>query len=163
MQWKINWHSDLFTNGENKHGKIPSGDFKVITSEIPLLSQQVKEFQYLTPTNIWTLTLNTQLDLLCCDNFSFWCTAPTTWLTNCVDPSTRLQSLTRKGCWLQSSSVHPRWSSRRCLVTKPYSAQTRQLLHKNDELRQILSLVTICLNKLYSTLVQLATLWLLLK
>ena len=124
---------------------------------------QVKEFQYLTPTNSWTLTLNTQLDLLCCDNFSFWCTAPTTWLTNCVDPSTRLQSLTRKGCWLQSSSVHPRWSSRRCLVTKPYGAQTRQLLHKNDELRQILSLVTICLNKLYSTLVQLATLWLLLK
>ena len=124
---------------------------------------QVKEFQYLTPTNSWTLTLNTQLDLLCCDNFSFWCTAPTTWLTNCVDSSTRLQSLTRKGCWLQSSSVHPRWSSRRCLVTKPYGAQTRQLLHKNDELRQILSLVTICLNKLYSTLVQLATLWLLLK
>ena len=124
---------------------------------------QVKEFQYLTPTNSWTLTLNTQLDLLCCDNFSFWCTAPTTWLTNCVDPSTRLQSLTRKGCWLQSSSVHPRWSSRRCLVTKPYGAQTRQLLHKNDELMQILSLVTICLNKLYSTLVQLATLWLSLK
>ena len=124
---------------------------------------QVKEFQYLTPTNSWTLTLNTQLDLLCCDNFSFWCTAPTTWLTNCVDSSTRLQSLTRKGCWLHSSSVHPRWSSRRCLVTKPYGAQTRQLLHKNDELRQILSLITICLNKLYSTLVQLATLWLLLK
>ena len=124
---------------------------------------QVKEFQYLTPTNSWTLTLNTQLDLLCCDNFSFWCTAPTTWLTNCADPSTRLQSLTRKGCWLQSSLVHPRWSSRRCLVTKPYGAQTRQLLHKNDELRQILSLITICLNKLYSTLVQLATLWLSLK
>ena len=124
---------------------------------------QVKEFQYLTPTNSWTLTLNTQLDLLCCDNFSFWCTAPTTWLTNCADPSTRLQSLTRKGCWLKSSSVHPRWSSRRCLVTKPYGAQTRQLLHKNDELRQILSLVTICLNKLCSTLVQLATLWLSLK
>ena len=116
---------------------------------------QVKEFQYLIPTNSWTLTPNTQLDLLCCDNFSFWCIAPTTWLTNCTDPSTQLHSPTRKGYWLQSSSVHPRWSSRRCLVTKPYGAQTRQLLHKNDELRQILSPVTICLNNLCSTLVQL--------
>ena len=31
---------DLFTNGENHRGKTPSGDFKVITPEIPLLSQQ---------------------------------------------------------------------------------------------------------------------------
>ena len=29
------------------------------------------------------------------------------WLTNYADPSTRLQSPTREGCWLQSSSVHP--------------------------------------------------------
>ena len=116
---------------------------------------QVIKFQYLILTNSWTLTPNTQLDLLCCDNFSFWCTAPTTWLTNCADPYTQLQSPTRKGCWLQSSSVHPRWSSRRRLVTKPYGAQTRQLLHKNDELRQILFSVTIFLNKFCLTLVQL--------
>ena len=31
---------DLFTNGENHRGKTPSGDFKVITPEIPLLSKQ---------------------------------------------------------------------------------------------------------------------------
>ena len=116
---------------------------------------QVKEFQYLIPTNSLTLTPNTQLDILCCDNFSFWCTAPTTWLTNCVDPSMRLQSPTRKGCRLQSSSIHPLWSSRRCLVTKPYGAQTRQLLHKNDKLRQILSPISIFLNKLCSALMQL--------
>ena len=115
----------------------------------------VKEFKYLTLTNSWTLSPNTQLDFLCCDNFSFWCTAPTTWLTNCADPSTWLQSPTKTGCWLQSSSVHPRWGSRRCLVAKPYGAQTRQLLHENDELRQIQSPTTICLNKLCSTLVQL--------
>ena len=30
-----------------------------------------------------------------------------TILTNCVDPSMRLQSPTREGCWLQSSLVHP--------------------------------------------------------
>ena len=28
------------------------------------------------------------------------------WLTNYTDPSTRLQSPTREGRWLQSSSVH---------------------------------------------------------
>ena len=100
---------------------------------------------------------NTQLDLFCSDNFSFWYTAPNTWLTNCADPSMRLQSPTRESCWLQSSSVHTRWRSRRCLVTKPYSAQTQQLLHKNDELGKILSLVTICLNKLCLTLVQLVS------
>ena len=49
---------------------------------------------------------NTQLDLFCSENFSFWCTAPNTWLTNYANPSMRLQSPTRKGCWLQSSSVH---------------------------------------------------------
>ena len=32
---------------------------------------------------------------------------PSTRLTNCVDPSMRLQLPTREGCWLQSSSVHP--------------------------------------------------------
>ena len=31
---------NLFTNGENHRGKTPSGDFKVITPEIPLLLQQ---------------------------------------------------------------------------------------------------------------------------
>ena len=100
---------------------------------------------------------NTQLDLFCSDNFSFWCMVPSTWLTNCTDSNTRLQSPTREGCWLQSSSVHPWWRSRRCLVTKPYGAQTQQLLHKNDELGQNLSPVTICLNKLCSTLVQLVS------
>ena len=49
---------------------------------------------------------NTQLDLFCSDNLSFQCTAPRTWLTNCADPSMRLQSPTTEGCWLQSSSVH---------------------------------------------------------
>ena len=40
IQRKINWHGDLFTNGENLTAKIPSGDFQVTTPEIPLLSQQ---------------------------------------------------------------------------------------------------------------------------
>ena len=140
--------------------KTPWGDFKVTTPEIPLLSQQAITSKGI-PVSYTNLQLNpypnTYLDLFSSDNFSFWCMTPNTWLTNCVDPSMRLQSPTREGCWLQSSSVHPRLRSRRCLVTKPYGAQTQQLLHKNDELGKILSLVTICLNKLCSILVQLVS------
>ena len=78
MHGKINWHSELFMNGENLHGKN-------------------------LQLNLYP---NTQLDLFCSDNFSFWCTAPSMWLINCADPSTWLQSPTREGCWLQSSSIH---------------------------------------------------------
>ena len=144
--------------GKPARQKPLPGNFKVTTSEIPQLSQQaVTSKGILVPyTNLQLNPYpNTQLDLFCNGNFSFWCTAPNTWLTNCVDPSTRFQSPTREGCWLQSFSVHPWLRSRRCLVTKPYDAQTQQLLHKNDELGQILSLIIICLNKLCSTLMQL--------
>ena len=109
MQQKINWHSDLITNRENLYGKNPTGDFKVTTPEIPLSSQQAVPSKGISVlyTN---LQLNpypiTQLDLFSNDNFSFRCTAPNTWLTNYADPSMRLQSPTREGCWLQSSSVH---------------------------------------------------------
>ena len=111
MQRKINWHGDLFMNSENQHGKkTPPGDFKVTTSEIPLLSQQAVTSKGI-PIPYTNLQLNpypnTQLNLLCSESFSFWCTAPSTWLTNCADPNIRLQSPTRKGCWLQSFSVHP--------------------------------------------------------
>ena len=36
MQWKINRHGDLFTNGENLTAKTPPGDFQVTTPETPL-------------------------------------------------------------------------------------------------------------------------------
>ena len=140
--------------GKTNMAKTPLGDFKVTTLEIPLLSQQaVISNGILVPyTNLQLNPYpNTQLDLFCSDNFSFWCTAPSTWLTNCANPNTRLQSPTREDCWLQSSSIHPRWRSRRSLVTKSYSVQTQ---HKNNELGQILSLGIICLNKLCSTLVE---------
>ena len=90
--------------------KTPPGDFKVPTPEIPLLSQQAVTSKGITVpyTNLQLNPYpNTQLDLFCSDNFSFWCTAPNTWLTNCADPNTRLQSPTRESCWLQSSSVIP--------------------------------------------------------
>ena len=90
--------------------KTPSGDFKITTLEIPLLSQQSVTSKGI-PVPYTSLQLkfypNTQLDLFYSDNFSFWCMAPSTWLINCADPNTRLQSPTREGCWLQSSSIYP--------------------------------------------------------
>ena len=96
--------------GKTNTTKTLPGDFKVTTPENPLLSQQAvtsKEISVPYTNPQLNPYLNTQLDLFCNDNLSFWCTDPSTWLTNCADPSTRFQSLTRKGCWLQSSSVHP--------------------------------------------------------
>ena len=90
--------------------KTPPGDFKVSTPEISLLSQQAVRSKWISIpyTNLQLNPYhNTQLNLFCSDNFSFWCTTPSTWLTNFVDPNTRLQSPTREGCWVQNSSVHP--------------------------------------------------------
>ena len=90
--------------------KTPSGNFKVTTSEIPLLSQQVVTSKGISVpyTNLQLNPYsNTQLDLFYSDNFSFWCTASNTWLTNYTDPSTQLKSPTREGCRLQSFSIHP--------------------------------------------------------
>ena len=83
--------------------KTPSGDFQITTLETPLLSQQAvtsKGIPSTLPTYSWNLT-----------PIPNWtCSAvivplsdarlPSMWLTNCVDPSTRLQSPTKKivGC-----------------------------------------------------------------
>ena len=104
------WHGDLFTNEENLTTKTPPGDFQVTTPEIPLLSQQAVTSKRI-PVPYTNLQLNPypniQLDLLCSDNFPFRCTAPKYVTNQCTDSSTWLQSPTKEGCWLQSSSVHP--------------------------------------------------------
>ena len=96
--------------GKTYTAKTPPGDFKVTTLEIPLLSQQAvtSKGNPVPYTNLQLNTYpNTQLDLFFSDNFSFWCTALSMWLTNCANPNTRLQSPTKEGCWLKSSSIHP--------------------------------------------------------
>ena len=94
--------------GKTYTAKTPPSDFKVTTPENPLLSQQTVTSKGI-PVPYTNLQLNpypnTQLDLFCSDNLSLQCTAPSTWLTNCANPSTRLQTPTREGCWLQSYSV----------------------------------------------------------
>ena len=60
--------------GKTNTIKTPLGDFKVTTPEIPLLSQQAVTSKGI-PVPYTNLQLNpypnTQLDLLCSDNFSF--------------------------------------------------------------------------------------------
>ena len=61
--------------------KTPPGDFKVTIAEIPLLSQQAVTSKGISVpyTNLQLNPYpNTQLDLFCSDNFSYWCTAPST-------------------------------------------------------------------------------------
>ena len=69
---------------------------------------QVKELQYLIPTYSWNFTPIPKWTcfVVTISPFDAWLSS--TWLTNCADPSTQLQSPTREGCWLQSFSVHPR-------------------------------------------------------
>ena len=134
--------------GKTYMAKIPLGDFKVSTLENSLLSKQaVTSKGILTPIPNWTCSVVTISH--------FQCTAPNTWLTNCTDPSTRLNHQLKKDIGCKVLQFITRWRSWSCLVTKPYGVQTQQLLQEKDELGQILSLITICMNKLFFTLVQL--------
>ena len=139
MQRKINWHCDLFMNVENQHAKTPSGDFKVTTPKTPLLSQQAVTSKEI-PIPYTNLQLNpysnTQLDLFCSDNFSFWYTAPSTWLTICADPIMRLQSPIREGCWLQNSSVHPNDEDQEDALSQNPMVHIHNNFFRRDELGQ---------------------------
>ena len=93
----------MFTNGENLMAKTPPGDFQVTTPKTPLLSQQVvisKGIPGTLPTYSWTLTPipNWTCSIMTVPLFD--ARLPSTWLTNCADPSTRLQTPTKKvvGC-----------------------------------------------------------------
>ena len=117
--------------------KTLPGDFKVTTLENSLLSQQVVTSKEI-PVPYTNLQLNPypniQLDLFYSDNFSFWCTTPSLWLTNCADPSTRLNHQLEKDVGCKVLQFITWWRSWSCLVTKPYGAQTQQLLQEKDEL-----------------------------
>ena len=118
---------------------------------------QVKESQYLIPTYSWTLTPIPNWTCFVVTISHFQCTSPSTWLTNCTNPSTHFNHQLEKVVDYKVLQFITQWRSRSTLVTKPYGAQTQQLLHKKDELGKILFPVTICLNKLCSTLVQLVS------
>ena len=79
--------------GKTYTAKTLLDDFKATTLENPLLSKQAVTSKGISVpyTNLQLNPYpNTQLDLFCSENLFFQCTAPSTWITNCVDPSTRL-------------------------------------------------------------------------
>ena len=116
---------------------------------------QVKESQYFIPTYSWTLTPIPNWTCFVVTISPFNAQLPSTWLINCADPSTRLQSPTREDRWLQNSSVHPNDEDQEDAWSQNPTMHKHSNFFKNDELGQILSPVTICLNKLCSTLMQL--------
>ena len=103
MQQKINNTVICLRMRKNLTAKTSSSDFQVTTPETPLLSQQAvtsKGIPSTLPTYSWTFTLipNWTCSVVIVPISDAW--LPSTWLTNCTDPSTRLQSPTKKivGC-----------------------------------------------------------------
>ena len=142
----------MFTNEENFQGKTPPSEFKVTTLENPLLSKQVVISKRIPvpytnlqlnhyPIPNWTCSVMTISHV--------HCTTLNTWLINCADPSTQLNHELEKNVGCRVFQFITRWRSRNSLVTKPYGVQTQQLLQKKDELGQVLSLITICINKTF--------------
>ena len=89
--------------GKNLTAKTLLGDFQVTTPETPLLSQQAITSKRITntlPTYSWTLTPIPNWTCSVVTVPLFDAQLPSTWLTNYVDPSTRLQTPTKKvvGC-----------------------------------------------------------------
>ena len=103
MRRKINNTVICLRIGKNLTAKTPPSDFQVTTPKTPLLSQQTvtsKGIPSTLPTYSWTLTpiRNWTCSVMTVPLFD--ARLPTTWLTNCADPNTRIQSPTKKvvGC-----------------------------------------------------------------
>ena len=125
---------------------------------------QVKESWYLTPTYSWPLISILSWTCFVVTISCFQCTILSMWLTNCMDPSTQLQSPTREGYWLQSSSVHHTMKIKKPLGHKTLPCTTQQLLQEKDELGQILSPITFLHEQDFAShLCNLCNLWRLLK
>ena len=95
--------------GKTYTAKTPLGDFKVTTSENPLLSKQaiISKGIQVPYTNLQLNPYpNTQLDLFYSDNLSFSMHG-SQYVTNQFRKSQYATwSLAREGCWLQSFSIH---------------------------------------------------------
>ena len=97
---------------------------------------QVKESKYLTNLQLNPYP-NTQLDLFCSDSSPFKCTTPNTWLTNCADPSTRLQSPTKKVAGCKVSQFILTMKMKKILGHKTlHCTYTTTSLRERDELGQ---------------------------
>ena len=117
------------------------------------------------PTYNWTLTpIPNQTCFVVTISFSD-ARLPSTWLTNCVDPSTRLQLPIKKDCWLQSSSVHPHDEDQEYAWSQNPMVQIYSNFFKRKRWTRsrILSPVTIAWTEFAQCLCNWCTVWRLLK
>ena len=161
-------HGDLFMNGEKPNGKNSTGWFSghhSRNSTIITTSGYKQGILSTLPIYSWTFTPipNRTCSVVTVSLSDAW--LPSTWLTVTRIPVRDFKTPIWKDCWLQSSSdgcADPStqlqntnlkrllvtkffssstwWRSGRCLITKPYGANTQQLLQERDELGQELCL-----------------------
>ena len=86
---------------------------------------QVKKSQYLIPTYSWTFTPIPNWTCSVVTISHFQCIAPSTWLSNCTDPSTRLNYQLEKDVGCKVVQFITWWRSWNSLITKPYGIQTQ--------------------------------------
>ena len=118
--------------------KTLPGDFQVTTLETPLLSQQAvtsKGIPSTLPTYSWTLTPIPNWTCSVVTVPLFNARLPSMWLTNCADPSTRLQSPTKKvvGCkvlqFIHTMNIKNMlgYKTLRCTYTTTFSRERDEL------------------------------------
>ena len=134
MQQKLNWYSNLLTNGENlSQGKTPLGDFKVTTPKNPLINNQaITSIRNLTtilaypkiPTYSWTFASIPSWTWSCGSLLSLDAQISNLWLTLCIDPSMWLFPTTLNDV-ITSKVLHSSTMKiKKYLVTKSYGVQT---------------------------------------
>ena len=148
------WHSDLFTNGEKTNGKNPtewfSGHYSR-NSTIITTSDYKQGIPSTLPTYSWTLTpISNRTCSIVIVPLSD-ARLPTTWLTNYVDPSTRLQSPICKILQFIHMMKIKKMLGHKTLRCKYIATSPRKRWTRS----RTLSPIIICLNRVCSMLVQL--------
>ena len=160
MQRKINNTVICLRMGKNLTAKTLLGDFQDTTSEILLLSQQAvtsKGIASTLPTYSWTLTPIPNRTCSVATISLSDAQLPSTWLTVAQIPVCDFKTPIWKDCWLQSSSVHPHDEDQEDAWSQNPTIQIHSNFFKRKRWTRsrTLSLVTICLNRVCSVLVQL--------
>ena len=149
---------------KNLTAKTPPGDFQVTTPETPLLSQQAvttsgykQGISSTLLTYSWTLI---PIPNRTCSVVTVPLSdarLPSTWLTVARIPVRDFKTPIWKDCWLQSSSVHPHDEDQEDTWSQNPMVQIHNNFSKKERWTRsrTLSLITICLNKVCSMLVQL--------
>ena len=133
MQRKINNTVICLRMEKNLTAKTSPGNLQVITPETSLLSQQTvtsKGIPSTLPTYSWTLTPipNWTCSVVIVPFSDAWLLSM--WLTVARIPVRDFKHQLRRLSAVKFFSSSTRWRSRRCLVTKPYGANTQQLFQE---------------------------------